>query len=53
MSMKNRKDECVGPVNDHFSIDGDQVGLPAWTEIEEGRFMPRRIRGSFHGRALG
>lgn len=25
----------------------------AWEEIETGRFMPRRIRGSFKGRALG
>jgi hypothetical protein len=24
-----------------------------WEEIEVGRFMPRRIRGSFRGRALG
>jgi hypothetical protein len=24
-----------------------------WEEIEAGRFMPRRIRGSFRGRALG
>ena len=28
-------------------------GLRAWTEVEPGRFMPRRIRGSFRGRALG
>ncbi|MCI0701837.1 MAG: hypothetical protein L0241_12205 [Planctomycetia bacterium] len=26
---------------------------PPWEEIETGRFMPRRIRGSFRGRALG
>lgn len=25
----------------------------AWEEIEAGRFMPRRIRGSFRGRVLG
>ena len=24
-----------------------------WEEIEPGRFMPRRVRGSFRGRALG
>jgi hypothetical protein len=29
------------------------VEAPAWEEIEAGRFMPRRIRGSFRGRALG
>ena len=27
--------------------------IPAWEEIEAGRFMPRRIRGSFRGRTLG
>ena len=26
---------------------------PAWEQVEEGRYMPRRIRGSFKGRALG
>ena len=29
---------------------GDVV---AWTEIEAGRYMPRRIRGSFRGGKLG
>ena len=36
-----------------FSIDGDVSDVAAWTEIEPGRFMPRRVRGSFQGRALG
>jgi len=27
--------------------------IRAWEEIEPGRFMPRRVRGSFRGRALG
>jgi len=27
--------------------------IPPWEEIETGRFMPRRIRGSFRGQALG
>jgi hypothetical protein len=26
---------------------------PPWQEIEAGRFMPRRIRGSCQGRELG
>lgn len=25
----------------------------AWEQVDVGRFMPRRIRGSFRGRALG
>jgi hypothetical protein len=24
-----------------------------WEQVEPGRFMPRRIRGSFRGQALG
>ena len=27
--------------------------IPAWEEIETGRYRPRRIRGSFPGRELG
>jgi hypothetical protein len=27
--------------------------VDAWEEIEVGRFMPRRIRGSFRGGKLG
>jgi hypothetical protein len=26
---------------------------PPWEQIEKGRYMPRRIRGSFLGRELG
>ncbi|MCC7423372.1 MAG: hypothetical protein IT428_24105 [Planctomycetaceae bacterium] len=37
----------------HFTVEGDTAGLAPWTEIEEGRFMPRRVRGSCLGRALG
>ena len=27
--------------------------VAAWEEIAAGRYMPRRIRGSFRGRVLG
>ncbi|MEZ6060251.1 MAG: hypothetical protein R3C19_07825 [Planctomycetaceae bacterium] len=38
----------------HFSTDGDSNSdIAPWTEVEAGRFMPRRVRGSCHGRALG
>ena len=36
--------------SDVLSLDTD---IRAWEEIEAGRFMPRRIRGSFRGRTLG
>ena len=31
----------------------DDQSIPAWEQIEAGRYMPRRIRGSFRGRNLG
>lgn len=31
----------------------DAVEVRAWEQIEAGRFMPRRIRGSFRGGKLG
>jgi len=37
----------------HFEIDCESQNVAAWTEVDEGRYMPRRIRGSFLGRALG
>jgi hypothetical protein len=43
----------VDPDSLQFSIEGDTTGVPAWTEIEAGRFLPRRVRGSCQGRALG
>jgi hypothetical protein len=36
----------------HFAADADPESQ-AWEEIEPGRFMPRRVRGSYRGRALG
>lgn len=42
-----------GPESPHFNLDTDGERPPAWEEIEEGRFMPRRVRGSCQGRALG
>lgn len=49
---------------DHLSFDlrtnepllaqlPDDASMPAWQEVEPGRFRPRRIRGSFLGRELG
>jgi hypothetical protein len=45
---------------DHSKLDeGPHFAEPepdqsqAWEEIDTGRFMPRRIRGSCRGRALG
>jgi len=36
----------------HFNDQPDGAE-PAWEEVDTGRYMPRRIRGSYRGRALG
>jgi hypothetical protein len=53
MSHEPISDNVSGPEGPHFQADVDAVEVAAWTEIEAGRFMPRRVRGSFQGRALG
>jgi hypothetical protein len=32
---------------------GEDADIKAWEQIEAGRFMPRRIRGSYRGGKLG
>lgn len=46
-------ENLAAPESPHFSTADDSAELPAWTEVEKGRFMPRRVRGSYQGRALG
>lgn len=53
MSQKISNELMGGADDFQFSMHGDLTGLEPWTEIEPGRFMPRRVRGSFQGRALG
>jgi hypothetical protein len=54
--MQERPVKLNTPDAPHFAA---AEGLPsereyaAWEEIERGRFMPRRVRGSCRGRALG
>ena len=37
----------------HFSDDGAAAEVRAWEQVDVGRYMPRRIKGSYKGRALG
>jgi hypothetical protein len=53
MSQQNNNEQLFGVDAFQFSIENDPTDAPPWTEIEPGRFMPRRVRGSFQGRALG
>jgi hypothetical protein len=43
--------QLTNEVEDRERASAEEV--PAWEEIATGRFMPRRIRGSFRGRVLG
>lgn len=38
---------------EQFTSNVPAAQLAAWEEIDTGRFMPRRVRGSYQGRALG
>lgn len=39
--------------NADFPGEIDAQAIEAWEQIEDGRYMPRRVRGSCHGRELG
>lgn len=60
--MSDPNEDFTGPDSPHFKVDdlADETKAPAetkavaaWEEVAEGRFMPRRVRGSCVGRALG
>ena len=37
----------------HFTGEADSEVFVAWEQVDVGRYMPRRVRGSCRGRALG
>lgn len=53
MKQHDQAPDITGPDSPHFQADALPGGAPAWEEVEQGRFMPRRVRGSCQGRALG
>ena len=55
-SMIDDKQSATDFVSDespHFSAEQPPQEFAAWEEVDKGRFMPRRVRGSNPGRALG
>ena len=52
-SAESRSDGGAVDQAPHFVEETGAEPMQAWEEIESGRFMPRRIRGSYKGRALG
>ena len=49
MDTNNQNDDAQQQAPDQPEADD----VRAWEEIEPGRFMPRRVRGSFRGGKLG
>jgi len=46
-------DEAERAAAAHFAAETDADSPPAWEEVATGRYMPRRVKGSCKGRALG
>jgi hypothetical protein len=52
-SPSEGKKENDRVLSEQFSISSEPASGPAWEEVAAGRYMPRRIKGSCKGRALG
>jgi hypothetical protein len=53
MQKSSAPGDLSGPDSPHFAPLPAPAEYAAWEEVETGRFMPRRVRGSCQGRALG
>jgi hypothetical protein len=51
MEVKKTPEDALIPSIADSPSEGEPIA--AWEEIEDGRYMPRRVRGSCHGRELG
>jgi hypothetical protein len=51
--MQKPLPDFTSPDGPHFAAGEPELGPAAWEEVAPGRFMPRRVRGSCQGRALG
>jgi hypothetical protein len=43
----------IEPTDAQFTGEAESAPESAWEQVDAGRYMPRRIRGSYRGRALG
>jgi hypothetical protein len=53
MHIKRFANEAVEAGSVASVLPGVEAPAAPWEEIESGRYMPRRIRGSYRGRELG
>jgi hypothetical protein len=49
--MSKERDDAFVP--QPADLPSEVEPIAPWEEIEDGRYMPRRVRGSCHGRELG
>lgn len=49
----SRNEAAADKVAAQFADEAAPADVPAWEQVDVGRYMPRRIRGSCKGRALG
>jgi hypothetical protein len=50
---RERTDRVEQATAAQFTDEAEPAEVPAWEQIDTGRYMPRRIKGSCKGRALG
>ena len=50
---RERASEVEMATAGQFTDEAGPDVAPAWEEVATGRYMPRRIKGSYKGRALG
>jgi hypothetical protein len=51
--LRDRAPKTEQANTDQFAHESEQGEVRAWEQVESGRFMPRRIKGSCKGRELG
>jgi hypothetical protein len=51
--LRGRDAKTEHPTSAQFADDSRRGEVRAWEQIDAGRYMPRRIKGSCKGRALG
>ena len=53
MAAEQTQGQAEEPTAAQFAAEAWTTEARAWEQVDEGRYMPRRIRGSFPGRELG
>jgi len=50
---RDRAGEVEQATAAQFADEAEPAEVRAWEQVDAGRYMPRRIKGSCRGRALG